>query len=168
MLRPHRVRSALTVGFAVLSVMLGEELNAQSSTTNLYRASFGWENFPEGRGMGTVSGVFPDPDGQRLWILDRCGGNQCAGTDLDPISKFDLDGNLVDSFGAGLFAFPHGFLLDQEGFLWVTEGGSHGDIPNRTARMHRFIPSSKPTPRGRPHQTTSQQQRCRRFCRVYN
>ena len=127
MLRPHRVSSALAVGFAVLSVMLGEEFNAQSSTTNPYRASFGWENFPEGRGMGTVSGVFPDPDGQHLWILDRCGGNQCAGTDLDPISKFDLDGNLVDSFGAGLFAFPHGFCLDHEGFLWVTEGGSHGD-----------------------------------------
>ena len=125
--RAHRVGSALAVGFAVLSVILGEELNGQSSTTNPYRASFGWENLPEGREMGTVSGVFPDPDGQHLWILDRCGGNQCAETDLDPIMKFDLDGNLVDSFGAGLFAFPHGFFLDHEEFLWVTEGGSHGD-----------------------------------------
>ena len=26
-----------------------------------------------------------------------------------------------------IFAFPHGFYLDHEGFLWVTEGGSHGD-----------------------------------------
>ena len=91
------------------------------------RASFGWENLPDGRTLGTVSGVHPDPDGQHLWILDRCGGNQCAGTELDPILKFDLDGNLVDSFGAGLFAFPHGFFLDHEGLLWVTEGGSHGD-----------------------------------------
>ena len=77
--------------------------------------------------MGTVSGVFPDPDGLHLWILDRCGAHQCAGTDLDPILKLDLDGNLVDSFGAGLFGFPHGFFLDHEGFLWVTDGGSHGD-----------------------------------------
>ena len=125
--RAHRVGSALAVGVVVLSVMLGEELNGQSSTTNPYRASFGWENLPEGREMGTVSGVFPDPDGQHLWILDRCGANQCAGTDLEPIMKFDLDGYLVDSFGAGLFAFPHGFFLDHEEFLWVTEGGSHGD-----------------------------------------
>ena len=54
--------------------------------------------------------VIPDPDGQHLWILDRWGGNQCAGTDLDPILKFDLEGNLVESFGAGLFGFPHPFL----------------------------------------------------------
>ena len=27
----------------------------------------------------------------------------------------------------GLFAFPHGFALDHNGFLWVTEGGAHGD-----------------------------------------
>ena len=53
---------------------------------------------PEGRVMGTVSGVFPDPDGEHLWILDRCGANQCAGSDLDPIMKFDLEGNIVDSF----------------------------------------------------------------------
>ncbi len=127
MLRARRVGSTLVIGFALSSVVLGGELNAQSSTTNPYRASFGWEKLPEGRVMGTVSGVFPDPDGQHLWILDRCGANECAGTDLDPIMKFDLDGNLVDSFGAGLFAFPHGFSLDREGFLWVTEGGSHGD-----------------------------------------
>ena len=36
---------------------------AQSSTTNPWRATFGWEQLPEGRVMGTVSGVFPDPDG---------------------------------------------------------------------------------------------------------
>lgn len=102
-------------------------LCAQTTTTNPYRATFGWEHLPEGRSLGIISGVIPDPDGLHLWILDRCGGNQCAGSDLDPILKFDLDGNFVDSFGAGLFAFPHGFALDQEGFLWVTEGGSHGD-----------------------------------------
>ena len=127
MLRAHQVSSVLTVGLAVSCVILEEELNVQSSTSNPYRVSFGWENLPEGRDMGTGSGVFPDPDGQHLWILDRCGGNQCAGTDLDSIMKFDLEGNLVDSFGAGLFAFPHGFFLDYEGFLWVTAGGPHGD-----------------------------------------
>ncbi len=129
MLRAHRIGSALALVavYAVLGMAWGETSNAQSSTTNPYRASFDWEQLPAGRVMGTVSGVFPDPDGQHLWILDRCGANQCAGTDLDPIMKFDLEGNLVDSFGAGLFAFPHGFFLDHEGFLWVTEGGSHGD-----------------------------------------
>jgi hypothetical protein len=105
---------------AVLAVASpGRVSAAQSSTTNPYRVSSGWERLPDGRRLGTVSGVFPDPDGEHLWILDRCGANQCAGTSVDPILKFDLDGNLVDSFGGGLFAFPHGFFLDHEGFLWV-------------------------------------------------
>ena len=132
MLYPGRPESVL--GIAVALIVLagpllgtGADVQAQSSTSNPYRATFGWEKMPEGRVMGTVSGVFPDPDGEHLWILDRCGANQCAGSDLDPIMKFDLEGNLVDSFGAGLFGFPHGFFLDHEGFLWVTEGGSHGD-----------------------------------------
>ena len=91
---------------ACLALAGGGLLLAQSSTTNPYRATFGWEQLPEGRVLGTVSGAFPDPDGRHLWILDRCGANQCAGSDLDPILKFDLEGNLVDSFGAGLFGFP--------------------------------------------------------------
>ena len=116
----HRIRWMCTVGLATQVLTVGTA-GSQSSTTNPYRATFGWEKLPDGRAMGTVSGVFPDPDGRHLWILDRCGANQCAGTDLDPILKFDLDGNLVDSFGAGLFGFPHGFFLDHEGFLWVTD-----------------------------------------------
>ena len=119
--------AAARIVLAGLLLAAGADLRAQSSTTNPYRATFGWEKMPEGRVLGTVSGVFPDPDGEHLWILDRCGANQCAGSGLDPILKFDLDGNLVDSFGAGLFGFPHGFFLDHEGFLWVTEGGAHGD-----------------------------------------
>ena len=127
MRQTQRTGSTIVVGLVVATGALCGILNAQTSTTNPYRATFDWENLPEGRSLGIISGVIPDPDGLHLWILDRCGGNQCAGSDLDPILKFDLDGNLVDSFGAGLFAFPHGFALDHEGFLWITEGGSHGD-----------------------------------------
>jgi len=105
----------------------GSPLYAQSSSQNPYHAVHGWENLPDGRELGVISGVFPDPDGRHLWILDRCGADLCAGSDLDPILKFDLDGNLVDSFGAGMFAWPHGFFLDSEGYLWVTEGAPRGD-----------------------------------------
>ncbi len=33
----------------------------------------------------------------------------------------------MKSFGEGLFSFPHGFYLDHEGYLWVTEGAPAGD-----------------------------------------
>ena len=39
-------------------------LHAQTSTTNPYRATFGWENLPEGRSLGIISGVIPDPEVQ--------------------------------------------------------------------------------------------------------
>ena len=58
--RVKRVGWVLGVGLVGLSVIVGEA-HAQSSTTNPYRASFGWEKLPDGRAMGTVSGVFPDP-----------------------------------------------------------------------------------------------------------
>ncbi|MDE0258554.1 MAG: hypothetical protein OXR82_09250 [Gammaproteobacteria bacterium] len=125
--------NAQRTGWVLSSLLLasagwfGGTLSAQTNAPHPYRATLDWEQLPEGRALGIVSGVIPDPDGEHLWILDRCGANQCAGTDIDPILKFDLEGNLVESFGAGLFAFPHGFALDHEGYLWVTEGGAHGD-----------------------------------------
>ena len=68
-----------------------------------------------------------DPDGQHMWILDRCGANGCAESDLDPIIRIDLDGKLVKSFGKGLINFPHGFFIDREGNVWVTDGAPAGD-----------------------------------------
>ena len=100
---------------------------AQSDPPNPYRPTYGWEKLPEGTKLGVSSGVFPDRDGKHIWILARCGGNNCAGTTADPILKFDLAGNLVQSFGKGLLAFPHGFYIDREANMWVTEGAPVGD-----------------------------------------
>jgi DNA-binding beta-propeller fold protein YncE len=109
-------------------LMLGHAPAAVAqSGNNPYRLMYGWEHMPGGRAMGIVSGVYPTPDGEHLWILERCGANNCAGSDLDPIHLFDLDGNVIRSLGAGLFAWPHGFDVDDEGNFWVTEGAPAGD-----------------------------------------
>ena len=126
MVHSNRIGSTFVVGFAALAVMFAGELHAQIAN-NPYHATDGWENLPDDRIFGAMSGAFPDPDGRHLWVLNRCGANVCADSDLDPIMKFDMEGNLVDSFGAGIFAYPHGFYLDHEGYLWVTEGGPDGD-----------------------------------------
>lgn len=83
----HAQRTSVStlVGLVLLGVAWGGTLTAQTSTTNPYRATFGWEKLPEGRSLGVISGVIPDPDGVHLWVLDRCGGNGCAGTDQDLI-----------------------------------------------------------------------------------
>jgi DNA-binding beta-propeller fold protein YncE len=42
--------------------------------------------------------------------------------DLDPIFKFNRDtGEVMTSFGAGLFVLPHGLHVDPEGNVWVTD-----------------------------------------------
>lgn len=126
MARTSRIGFIVLLGVAVSVAAWGVTLGAQSGN-NPYRVMYGWEKMPGGRTMGVVSGVYPDPDGQHIWMMERCGSNQCAGSDLDPIHQFDLEGNVVKSIGAGLFAWPHGFDIDEEGNLWVTEGSPAGD-----------------------------------------
>lgn len=121
-----RVASVTACVFAVALASDAGTLEAQAANTP-YHAVAEWDQLPEGMTFGSLSGVFPDPDGEHLWMLSRCGGDGCVGTDRDPIFKLDMEGRVVDSFGAGLFAFPHGFFLDHEGYLWVTEGAPDGD-----------------------------------------
>ena len=100
---------------------------AQAVSENPYQVIYHWGELPDGREMGVVTGVHPDPDGEHMWIVERCGTNQCAGSNLPPIHKLDREGRVVKSIGAGLFAWPHGFDLDGDGYLWVTEGAPEGD-----------------------------------------
>ena len=127
MSRSRLVKSLLVFVGTTLVFMQGLTVEAQSVANNPYHAVHGWEKMPNGWKLGVPSGIFPDPDGEHLWILSRCGANHCANSDQDAIFKFDLDGNVVKSFGSRLFSFPHGFFLDHEGYLWVTEGAPAGD-----------------------------------------
>jgi DNA-binding beta-propeller fold protein YncE len=77
---------------------------------------------PAGREFGQVSAIDLDSDGRHLWVADRCGASSCsAAQDLDVVYKFDQDGNVVTSFGAGMFIRPHGVTVDADGNVWVTD-----------------------------------------------
>jgi hypothetical protein len=82
-----------------------------------------------------LNAVAIDRDGESLWVADRCGANpktppgvspfqfdSCAGSALAPVLKFDSAGNLLRSFGAGMFIFPHKIHVDREGNVWVVDG----------------------------------------------
>ena len=111
----------------VLTTVFAAQATAQAAADNPYQVIYDWGELPGARAMGVVTGVQPDPDGEHIWILERCGTNQCAGSQLNPIHKLDSEGNTVKSIGAGLFAWPHGFDMDDEGNFWVTEGAPAGD-----------------------------------------
>lgn len=100
---------------------------------NPYESVDGWAQLPDGREWGSTAGVDIDPDGVHLWAIDRCGGNSCADSDLDPILKIDPTGRVVTSFGSGMFLFPHGIHVDREGNVWVT------DAQGRDGRGHVVI-----------------------------
>jgi sugar lactone lactonase YvrE len=76
---------------------------------------------PEGRAWGSTAGVDVAKGHNDLWAIDRCGSNTCVGSDLDPILHYDAEGNLIGQMGGGLFAFPHGIHVDQDGNVWVTD-----------------------------------------------
>ena len=92
-----------------------------------YRVDNNWAKMPPGRIWGSTTGVDIDKDGKSVWFAERCdsSGPGCAdpkNKNMDPILKFDTNGKLVKSFGAGMFHYPHGMDVDANGNLWIADG----------------------------------------------
>jgi hypothetical protein len=51
-----------------------------------------------------------------------------------PILEFDPAGRLLKSFGAGLFAYPHGFTVDPEGNLWASDVNDQATVLGMSAK----------------------------------
>jgi hypothetical protein len=131
--------------FAALTAAL-PGLSAQMIAPNAYTTVPGvWGQLPEGRTWGSLSAVYPSPDGMTIWVAERCGENTCAGSSVDPILQFDLDGNLLTSFGANEILWPHGMFVDREGNIWVADAAYIGQ-PTAQGRGHtikKFSPEGE-------------------------
>jgi len=92
---------------------------AQTNSPN-YRRNENWAKLPAGMKWAAVIGAEPGPDGN-IYVLHRCFENSCAGRTEPPILKFDPSGNLLQSWGVGMFVFPHGFHVDRDGNVWATD-----------------------------------------------
>ena len=88
---------------------------------NPYETVRNFGTLPNGRKWGSVSAVDIDADGKSVWAADRCGTNSCAGSNVDPIVKFDPQGNVLKAFGAGQILWPHGMDVDKQGNVWVVD-----------------------------------------------
>ena len=125
---------------AVVGVTALASGQAVNDPPNPYTTHQGHFKLPDGRTWGSTSAVDIDIDGTSIWVGERCGTNSCAGSDLDSVLKFDADGNVVTSFGAGMFLFPHGIHVDSEGNVWITDAqGPREDTPETIGLGHRVV-----------------------------
>lgn len=137
---------------AAMIVALGPHASSQQRAAypkptdlpNPYRLVEHWPTLPSsmnGGRWGEVIRVHVDAKGN-VWVFHRCfnvvpaGSATCVGRGAanPPILEFDAAGTLLKSFGAGLFAYPHGFTVDRDGNLWTTDVNDQEAILGMPAR----------------------------------
>jgi DNA-binding beta-propeller fold protein YncE len=131
----RKIALAFLAGVTVASTPLAAAAQGQypdpRSLPNPYRLDPSWPTLPKtmnGGHWGEVIRVHVEPNGN-VWVFHRCfntvppGSAVCLnrGAANPPILQFDHAGKLLKSFGAGMFAYPHGFTVDQEGNIWTTD-----------------------------------------------
>jgi sugar lactone lactonase YvrE len=117
----------IAAGIAATALPAVAQTPDPNSAPNPYRLDEGWAKQPMGRGFGSTIGLNVDRDGKSMWIYDRCGGNNCEGSNIAPLNKYDAGGRVVASIATGLTVFPHGLFVDQDGNLWITDGRADKD-----------------------------------------
>lgn len=121
----------------------GGDVVEQLRNATFVVADSAFGDLPGGRAYGASSAVHAGPDGMTIWVADRCGQNTCFGReDMDPIFQFDLQGNLLQSFGAGMFLWPHGIHVDQQGNVWVTDA-ARPPTEGRGHVVYKFSPNGQ-------------------------
>src|ERR1700704_3587089 len=111
---------------------------------NPYRLAEGWPSLPlsmNGGQWGEVIRVHVHRDGN-IWVFHRCfntvppGHATCVGRgdSNPPILQFDPAGRLLASLGVGLFAYPHGFTVDDDGNLWTSDVNDEAVILGLSAK----------------------------------
>ena len=126
----HTAHRAALVA-ALVAVALGATGNVSGQTyPNPYRMVDDWATLPGGRVIGAVGDTTVDNDGRHIWAVLRCDagpehfGSECLDSDLDSVVKFRPDGTVAESFGGGMFIWPHGIAVGPDGNVWVTDGVS--------------------------------------------
>ena len=123
-----------------------------STLPNPYRLVSDWPTLPasmkgpNGRKWGEVIRVHVAPNGN-IWVFHRCfndkpnGDATCLnrGDANPPILEFSPSGRLLQSFGVGLFAHPHGFTVDKDGNIWATDTNDDEIILGMPARNARGV-----------------------------
>jgi DNA-binding beta-propeller fold protein YncE len=82
---------------------------------------------PDGWALGMVSWIAADRNGL-IYLLQR-------GDQADPIVVLDHTGQVVRSWGKGMFTTPHAIRIDPQGDVWTTDAAS--------SMVYKFSPEGK-------------------------
>ena len=130
--------------FSLAVLITAASAVAQNSAPNPYETIEGWAELPDGREWGATSAVYPTNDGTHIWVAERCGANLCVGSDVDPVLLYDLDGNVVRSFGAGMITWPHGIFVDADDNVWIADAVGYAPVPDGVGHtVMKFSPEGE-------------------------
>ena len=138
--RTHFILSATLIAITAAPGFCASNDHDPNSYPNPYETINDFFKLPEGRKWGSSSTVDVDSKGH-IWIAERCGANSCAGKTVDPVMEFDpVTGQMLNSFGGGMFIFPHGICVDKQNNVWIADGQARdgkGDV------VVKFSPDGK-------------------------
>ncbi len=85
-----------------------------------------WPSLPDGYVLGEVAGVDVDSDGN-VWIFHRADAQFSNETPITLPTVAEIDsgsGELLSTWGEGLFIVPHGLSIDERDHIWLTDVGN--------------------------------------------
>ena len=142
----HMDRKGLALVAALMATNAIPATGAQAQGTrgqeSPYRLVDGWAQLPNGvDAWGQTIGLDMDGDGN-LWVFHRCFSTSCneGRENVTPVLKYDPSGRLLESWGEGMFIWPHGFFLDADGNVWTTDArGEDG----KGHQVFKFTPDGR-------------------------
>jgi hypothetical protein len=138
----HFVCSSLLLVGLLLGARYAQSA-ADDTLPNAYKPAIeNWVQMPEGKKWGEVAGESFDSKGH-LWIVERCGGVSCIGSDDAPIQELDpVSGRVLKRFGAGLFVVPHSIFVDRKDAdnIWAVDQSAQD---GKGEEVWKFSPDGK-------------------------
>jgi sugar lactone lactonase YvrE len=134
--------SRLTIVVGLTAVAHAQQYPRQTQLPNPYRLVENWPTVPQnmnGGHWGELIRADIDTRGN-IWVFHRCfntepaGAATCVGRTEPPILEFNPAGKLLTSFGGGMFAFPHGFTVDAQGYVWVSDANANETVLGLSAK----------------------------------
>ena len=118
--------AALQSGDVAAQLQDQTQISPTNGLPNPYQRVYPWGELPTGLYDERASfiGAEQGPDGN-IYLLGRCLGNSCTGRPEPPVLKLDPSGRLLKTWGSGMFDFPHGFAVDDDGNLWASDQRGH-------------------------------------------